>query len=85
MRIQDLGNLADAALFSRDPERMRRFADALGGLPETVGPTPPALERPLWHGLTEEDAWLEELRRARDQVRDGLVKTRKPVPAGQHN
>jgi hypothetical protein len=83
VRIQDLGNLAGTALLSRDLERMRRFVDALDALPETTGPTPPALERPLWDGLTEEAEWLEELRRTRDLVRDVLEKTKKPVPAGQ--
>jgi len=84
VRLRDLGNLAETALLSRDPERMRRFVDALGGLPETTGPTPPAVERPLWEGLTEESEWLEELRRTREQVQDVLERTRKPVPANQN-
>lgn len=86
VRLQDLRDLSDNALLSRDPERMRRLVEALNGLPAAPvapGTTDTLVEPSLWDGLTEKAEWLEELRRTHDRVQDVLEKTKKPVPAVQ--
>ncbi len=70
VRMQDVRDLAGAAVDSRDRSRLRRLEAALADLPLTqveLEAIPEPL--PVWFGLLREPAWFQELLDLRARVR----------------